>query len=56
MLRSKNLVARAQTFSHYKSHNTIKFLIDIAPSGAFTYMLRYLGRVGGGSELSAVRP
>ena len=41
--RSKNLVARAQTYSNYKSHNTLKFLVGIAPSGAFTYISKSWG-------------
>ena len=44
--RPKNLIARAQTYSSYKSHNTIKFLSGIAPSGAFTYISKsWRGRV-----------
>lgn len=33
-----NLLARAQTWSNYKHHNTIKFLIGIAPQGYVTYI------------------
>jgi hypothetical protein len=41
--RSKNLLARAQTYSNYKHHNTIKFLVGISPSGAFTYISKAWG-------------
>ena len=33
-----NLMARAQTYSNYKSHNTAKFLIGIAPQGSIVYI------------------
>ena len=32
--RPTSLTARAQTYSNYKSHNTVKFLIAISPTGA----------------------
>ena len=32
-----NLLARAQTFSSYKHHNTIKVLIGITPQGRITF-------------------
>ena len=35
--RPLNLNARAQTFSNYKSHNTIKYLIGITPAGAVSF-------------------
>ena len=31
--RPKNLLARTQTYSVYKHHNTVKFLIGISPQG-----------------------
>ena len=31
--RPRNLKARAQTWSNYKKHNTVKFLIGITPQG-----------------------
>ena len=34
--RPINLKVRTQTWSNYKYHNTIKFLISIAPQGAIT--------------------
>lgn len=36
--RSSNLLARAQTWSQYKHHNTVKFLIGIAPQGFVSYI------------------
>ena len=35
--------ARAQTFSNYKRHNTVKFLIAISPSGAITFLSKCWG-------------
>ena len=34
--RPSNLLARAQTWSTYKHHNTVKFLIGISPQGCIT--------------------
>ena len=36
--RPFNLNARAQTFSNYKSRNTIKYLVGITPSGAVSFL------------------
>ena len=36
--RPLNMNARAQTFSNYKSTNTIKYLIGIAPSGGISFL------------------
>ena len=33
-----NLLARAQTFSSYKHHNTIKILIGITPQGTVSFV------------------
>ena len=41
--RPKALKARAQTWSQYKHHNTIKFLIAISPQGAITFVSRGWG-------------
>ena len=41
--RASCLMPRAQSFSHYKSHNTIKFLIAIAPQGVITFVSRAWG-------------
>ena len=35
--RPHHLNARARTFSNYKSHNTIKYLIGITPAGAIRF-------------------
>ena len=38
--------ARTQTYSNYKSHNTIKFLVAISPTGAVTFISKcWDGRV-----------
>jgi transcriptional regulator with XRE-family HTH domain len=36
--RPSNLLARAQTWSTYKHHNTVKFLIGISPQGCITFI------------------
>lgn len=36
--RPTNLLARAQTFSNYKHHNTIKILIGITPQGTVCFV------------------
>ena len=36
--RPKSLVAQAITWSDYKHHNTLKFLVGIAPSGYITFI------------------
>lgn len=36
--RPFNLNARAKTWSNYKNHNTIKYLVGCAPSGAVNYL------------------
>lgn len=41
--KPKNLTARAQTFSSYKHHNTVKFLIGIAPQGVVSYISKAWG-------------
>ena len=38
MDRPNGLMARAQTWSNYKHHNTIKFLIGISPQGSITFV------------------
>ena len=40
--RSKSLYVQAVTWSDYKHHNTLKFLIGISPAGYITY-LSYIG-------------
>ena len=41
--RPANLMARAQTYSQYKSHNTAKFLIGIAPQGSISFISQAYG-------------
>ncbi|XP_048242477.1 uncharacterized protein LOC125374847 [Haliotis rufescens] len=36
--RASNNKARSQTYSRYKQHNTVKFLIGISPSGAIIFL------------------
>ncbi|XP_065664562.1 uncharacterized protein LOC136086206 [Hydra vulgaris] len=36
--KPSNLMARAQTWSNYKSHNTVKYLIGIVPQGVISYI------------------
>ena len=42
--RPTSLTARAQTWSNYKHHNTIKFLIGITPQRSVTFISQGLGR------------
>ena len=41
--RPSNLLARAQTFSSYKHHNTIKVLIGITPQGSISFVSEACG-------------
>lgn len=41
--RPTSFKARAQTYSHYKKHNTIKFLIGITPSGVICFLSQCWG-------------
>ena len=41
--RSTSLMARVQTFSNYKKHNTIKFLIGISPQGFIAFISKGWG-------------
>ena len=41
--RPSNLLARAQTFSSYKHHNTVKFLIGITPQGTVCFVIEAWG-------------
>ncbi|CAC5361533.1 unnamed protein product [Mytilus coruscus] len=44
--RPSNLLARAETWSNYNHHNTVKYLIGISPQGAVSYLSnKYGGRV-----------
>ncbi len=33
-----SLSARAETFSNYKHHNTVKFLVAVSPTGAIIFV------------------
>ena len=41
--KPKNVLARTQTFSSYKHHNTIKFLIGITTQGVISYISKAWG-------------
>ncbi|XP_044165243.1 uncharacterized protein LOC122949175 [Acropora millepora] len=41
--RPSNLLARAQPYSHYKSHNTVKVLIGITPQGSVCFVSKAWG-------------
>ena len=41
--RPTNLLARAQTFSSYKHHNTVKFLIGVTPQGVISFISKAWG-------------
>ncbi len=41
--RPSDLMARAQTFSNYKHHNTVKFLIAITPQGVVSFVSKGWG-------------
>ena len=41
--RPSSLLARAQTYSQYKHHNTVKFLMAISPTGAIIFLSKCWG-------------
>ena len=41
--RPKNLLARAQCWSNYKHHSTIKFLLGITPQATISYVSKCVG-------------
>lgn len=41
--RASNLLARSQTWSTYKSHNTIKYLIGVTPQGSISFVSKAWG-------------
>ena len=41
--RPTSLTARAQTYSNYKSHNTVKFLVAITPTGTVSFISKCWG-------------
>ena len=44
--RPSSLIARAMTWSNYKHHNTVKFLIGITPQGLISFISKGMGRKG----------
>ena len=47
--RPTSLMARAQTWSNYKKHNTVKFLIGITPQGSVAFISK-----GWGGRVSSI--
>ena len=43
MERPSDLLARAQVWSNYKHHSTMKFLIGITPQGTISFVSRFAG-------------
>ncbi len=41
--RPSSLSARAETFSNYKHHNTVKFLVAVSPTGAIHFVSKCWG-------------
>lgn len=41
--RPSNLLARAQTWSSYKHHNTVKYLIGVTPQGSVSFLSKAWG-------------
>ena len=41
--RPSSLSARSETYSNYKSHNTIKFLVAVSPTGAIIFVSKCWG-------------
>jgi len=41
--RPTSLIARAKTWSNYKKHNTVKFLIGITPQGSVSFISKGWG-------------
>ena len=41
--RASSLIARAMTWTNYKHHNTVKFLIDITPQGVISFISKAWG-------------
>ena len=43
MERPSDLLARAQVWSNYKHHSTLKFLIGITPQGTISFVSKAYG-------------
>ena len=41
--RPRDLMAREQTYSHYKHHNTVKYLIGVTPQGVISFVSKGWG-------------
>ena len=41
--RPSSLIARAMTWSNYKHHNTVKFLIGVTPQGVISFISKAWG-------------
>ena len=41
--RPSSLSARSETYSNYKSHNTVKFLVAVSPTGAVIFVSKCWG-------------
>ena len=41
--RQSSLSARSETYSNYKSHNTVKFLVAVSPTGAVIFVSKCWG-------------
>ena len=50
--RPSNLLARAETWSNYKSHNTVKFLIGITPQGTVSFLSKVYGGRASDKEIT----
>ena len=51
--RPSNLLARTETFSNYKHHNTVKAFIGITPQGAISFVSdTYFQLINGGHPTS----
>ncbi|XP_075733039.1 uncharacterized protein LOC119161702 [Rhipicephalus microplus] len=51
--RPMKLMPRAQTYSKYKAHNTVKFLVAIAPNGCIMYVSNVVGGRASGKFITA---
>ena len=54
-VKPTNLLARAQTFSSYKHHNTVKVLIGITPQGCISFVSEAWGGGGDAPQTSILR-
>ena len=52
--RATNLDARKKTFSNYKHHDTVKFLVGISPNLAVNYVSRAWGGRASDNTLQSI--